>query len=737
MTELSRRRDLLIYLGLTMAILVVYWPVSHFKFINYDDNAWITENPYVRGGLTLRGVGWAFTNFTYDHWMPLTWLVRMLECQLFGLNSGAHHLVNVLLHIANTLLLFSLLNSMTRAPWRSGFVAALFALHPLHVESVAWVTELKDMLSTCLWMTTICAYVSYVRRLNIHSFSSRVFYGLALTSFALGLMAKPMVVTLPFVLLLLDYWPLGRTRWVKLPISEVKQRPLSQLVKEKLPFLALTVVSSVVTFRAQRVAGAIVSVADVSIGDRLANAVVSYSSYIGKAFWPSRTALFYPYQTWPLSTVISAAVVLIGISSAVVWLAKRHPHFIVGWLWYLGVLAPVIGFVQVGNQAMADRYTYLPSIGLFIMVAWSIPKSLLSQRVVKSIASTTAVALLSLCAALCWRQVGYWRNSETLFRHSLEVTKANWLAHNNLGKALLDNGRVQESIGHFEQAVAIKPDYAVAHDNLGSALAQEGRLQEAAEQFDLALRIQPSLADAHYNMGRALLQMNRLPEAITHYKQAAQLNPYDVDAQFELGNALMALGNVQEAIKRWEKVVRLKPDHVEARNNLGAVLAQTGKFPEAAEEFNQVLRITPDDVEVRCNLGNVLLASGKLREAINQYDQVLRVNPDNPAALNSLARLLATMPAIDGGDPVRAVGLAERACQLTGYRVAPYLDTLAAAYAAAGRFNDAVATAQKAVELGRAAGQSELAAEIERRLKLYREGYSYRRPVHETSPTQP
>ena len=480
--------------------------------------------------------------------------------------------------------------------------------------------------------------------------------------------------------------------------------------------------------------GGVSSLKSLPLGIRLANTVVSYMRYIGKTFWPNNLALFYPYQTWPSWAVLGAGTILVAITGGVLWKAKRAPHFVVGWLWYLGVLVPVIGLVQVGDQSMADRYSYLPLVGLFMMVAWSLPSSLVERPVPKVIAAASAAVLLGVCAVLCRIQISYWRNAQTVFRHSLEVTRANWLAHNNLGKALLDVGDVQEAIGHFEQALRIKPDYAVAHDNLGSALAREGRLQEAVEQFDLALHIQRDLSDARYNMGRALLQMGKLPEAIEHYEQALQLNPNDAEAHFDLGNALAALGKMPEAVQHWTQAVQINPNYAEARNNLGAVLAQAGRFPEAIEQLEQVLRITPNDVEVHCNLGNALVVSGRPREAIQHYEQALHIEPDYPAAQNNLARLLATLAPAEGGDPVRAVALAQRLCERTSNRVAAYLDTLGLAYASVGRFNDAIASAQKAIQLARSTGQQQAVSEIEAHLQLYRNGQAYRQPIHATSP---
>ncbi|MGD0650697.1 MAG: tetratricopeptide repeat protein [Verrucomicrobiia bacterium] len=715
-----RRRNVLICLCLAVTIVAVYWPVSHFEFINYDDNGYVTENLPVRDGLTLRGLVWAFTTNHMGNWHPLTWLSLMLDCQLFGLKAGPHHLVNVLFHIVNTLLLFSVLNRMTRAPWRSGSVAALFALHPLHVESVAWVAERKDVLSAFFWMLTMWAYVQYVETLNApksavarpsqavkakaerspvrrslgEGGTPHAFYSLALLFFTLGLMAKPMLVTLPFVLLLLDYWPLGRTRCTKSVIVEKTEAPLSHLLKEKLPFLALAVISCGVTFWAQRAAGAVAPLERLPIGERVANAVVSYARYLSAAFWPSGLAVFYPHRKWPWEVVVGAGVVLVGVSGWVIWRGRREPHFVTGWLWYLGTLVPVIGLVQVGVQSMADRYTYLPLIGVFMMAAWCIPNAAVGQQVGRMIVAGAAALVLIVCAVLCRLQVRYWRNSVTLFEHALAVTKDNPVAHSNLGVALAEQGRVEEALGHFEQALRIEPDYPEAHNNLGLALWQKGKVQEAIRHFERVLQIRPDSAQAHSNLGVALSQEGKVQEAFGHFQQAVRINPDSAETQNNFGGALLQRGMVQEAIGHCERALWIAPDMAEAHYNLGIASERLGKVPEA----------------------------------IGHYEQALRIRPDYLGAQNDLARLLATLAPAEGGDPVRAVTLAQRACEITGNRVPAYLDTLAAAYAAVGRFNDAVATTEKAVELARAAGQPQVIKELERRLELYREGQVYRQP---------
>jgi protein O-mannosyl-transferase len=667
MTELSeRRRNVLIYLCLAVAIIVVYWPVCHHEFANYDDYLYVTDNRHVQGGLTLRGFAWAFTTNHAGNWHPLTWLSHMLDWQLWAANAGAHHLVNVLFHIANTLLLFGVLRRMTASPWRSALVAGFFALHPLHVESVAWVAERKDVLSTCFGMLTMWAYVRYVETLKVHGsrftvqgsalhasvsaealakaerFTLNAFYGLALLFFTLGLMAKPMVVTLPFVLLLLDYWPLGRTQWAKPAAGESVKAPPSQLLKEKLPFFALAAVSCVVTYWAQRGGGTVVSLARLPPGMRVANALLSYVGYMGKAFWPMGLAVFYPLQVrLPAAAVMGAGIVLVGMTAAVIGRARREPWFVTGWFWYVGTLVPVIGLVQVGGQSMADRYTYVPLIGLLMMLCWSVPGRAMGRQTVKVITCIAAGAVLAVCAALSRVQVGYWKDSETLFRHALDVTRDNWLAHYSLGVALGQAGKHEDAIEHYEQVLRIKPNYVAAHYNLAGTLARLGRVPEAMGHWEQVLRIKPDYAEAHYDLGVSLEQAGKLEGAITHYEQALRIKSDFAEAHYNLGSVLVRLGRVPEAMGHWEQALRIKPDYAEAHYDLGVALVGQGRVQEAILHWEQAVRIKPDYAEAHYNLGVAMERVGKVRSAIGHYQEAVRIKPDYAEAQNQLARLRA------------------------------------------------------------------------------------------------
>ena len=564
--KLNVSHNFLVMLVLVLAMSVLYSQVKDYDFVNLDDNDYVTENRHVQTGLTSGNVAWAFTTFHASNWHPLTWMSHMLDCQVFGLKPGRHHLVNLLFHVTNTLLLFLILRRMTKAPWQSAFLAGLFALHPLHVESVAWVAERKDVLSTLFWMLTMGAYVYYVESPGY----KRYFF--VLVFFVLGLMSKPMLVTLPFVLLLLDYWPLKRLQTAKSgariaaatpqPARRAKKKQKSRqqtgkdtvqtkstvkyralwpeirpLLKEKIPFFVVTIVFCLVTFYAQH---RVVKPMELyPLGGRIANALISYVSYIGKMLWPLKLSIFYPYVGVALFSwqAVSAILVLMVTTYLTIRGARRFPYLIVGWLWYLGTLIPVIGLVQVGLQSMADRYTYVSLIGVFIMIAWGVPELLNRWRYGRFALTFAAVGILLGCIIVTYVQIGFWRNSIALYEHAIEVTSENAWAQNNLGYALSLQGKTKEAIAHFQKAISIS-NPADAHYNLGIMLASEGKLDEAVYQFRESLRISPDYAKAHNNLGSALLNQGRLDEAITSYREALRLNPEYTLAQENLKNAL-------------------------------------------------------------------------------------------------------------------------------------------------------------------------------------------------------
>ena len=557
---------LLISLFLIVVTLAAFEQLRNHAFINLDDDIYITKNRQVQSGLTLEGVTWAFTTMHAGNWHPLTWLSLMLDCQLYGLNPSGHHLTNLVFHIVNTLLLFLVLERMTGALWRSGFVAALFALHPLHVESVAWVVERKDVLSTFFWMLTMWTYAHYVERPGFNR------YLLVLLFFTLGLLSKPMLVTLPFVLLLFDYWPLGRFQFgqssgdpkshTSKSMNPGDQKSIAfRLVREKAPFFALCAVSSVLTIFAQQKGGAVIPLEHYPLESRIANALVSYVSYIEKMIWPRNLAVFYPYQEMlPIWKVVGSGLLLVCVSLLVIRAARKLPCLVVGWFWYLGTLIPVIGLVQVGVQAMADRYTYVPLIGLFIMIAWSAPDILVGWRYRRVVLSISVGLLPLLLMIVTKLQVKHWQSGVKLFEHSLDVTFNNFVIHNNLGAALAEQGKIQEAMAHYTEALRIKPDLVQAHNNLGGALAEQGKIQEAMAHFAEALRIKPDYAEAHNNLGGALARQGKIQEAMAHYTEALRIKPDYAKAHINLGLAYLMIGNKSSALEEYKILEKIDPD---------------------------------------------------------------------------------------------------------------------------------------------------------------------------------
>jgi tetratricopeptide (TPR) repeat protein len=650
---------LCLLLGLTT--LAVYWPAGGNGFVDYDDGDYVTANPHVQSGLTWDTVVWAFTTGHASNWHPLTWLSHALDWRLFGEHAGPQHLVSVALHMANTLLLFLVLRRLTGALWRSVLAAAFFALHPLHVESVAWVSERKDVLSGLFFLLTLGAYTIYAGKLRAkekqktenrkqkteelgaldqgHSEAGPaasvgngplIYYLLSLLFFTLGLMSKPMLVTLPFVLVLVDWWPLERLR-----------RPaFGGLVLEKLPFLALSLASSVVTFLAQRKGGALSTV--LPLDARIGNALISYVRYLAKMLWPAKLSVLYTHPGhWPLSQVIAAACFLAVATGAVVFLARRRPALAVGWFWFVGMLIPVIGLVQVGIQSMADRYMYLPMIGLLVLLMWDLPDLLPLQPWRVPALGLAAVLALVPCAALTVRQVRYWHDSEALFGHAVKVTDRNYLAYNNLGFYRSRQGRTKEAMENYRRSLEINPNYEDALNNMGYALAGQKKYEEAIGYYLAALRLRPNHPEVHNNLGNAVSELGRIDEAIQHYWVTLAQQPEHADAHNNLGVALAMQGQLDEAIVHFRKAIRFKPNDASEHGNLGNALAVQHKLDEAIHEYEQALRLKPEDAQGHNNLGNALAEQGKLDRAIRQYQEALRLNADNPEAHANLANALA------------------------------------------------------------------------------------------------
>ncbi|PQP35489.1 hypothetical protein C6A37_02205 [Desulfobacteraceae bacterium SEEP-SAG9] len=631
------RRDVLVCVLLVITTLIIYWQVIHHEFVDFDDDLYITENYHVQNGLTIKGIYWSFTSTRGGNWHPITWLSHMLDIQLYGMNPGGHHLTSVLIHIANTVLLFFVFRRMTGDLWRSGFMAALFAVHPLHVESVAWVAERKDVLSIFFWMLTLWSYVRYVENPGAGK------YFQVLLFFILGLLSKSMIVTLPFVLLLLDYWPLCRFQFSRSGGAGADSQPPSFslfLVWEKIPLIVLAAAFSAVAFLVQKSGGTVGSLEIYPIHYRIMNALVSYVSYIGKMIWPFHLAFFYPYPgKLPWWHVSGAFLLLMSISLLSIRNIRRFPWFAVGWLWYLGTLVPVIGLVQIGSQAMADRYTYVPLIGLFIMIAWAIPDFFKRWHYKKEGLVTITAALLSFFTVTTWFQVRHWENSVALYEHALDITTDNYLAHNNLGAVLQKQGRVTEAIERYKEALRIEPDLIEAHNNLGVVLVNQGRIAEAIEHYTYILGIKPNLAGTHNNLGKAYEAQGRLSEAIPHYLEALRIDPNDTDVSINLGLALEAQGKVDAAIRQYREALRLAPNHADIHNNLGAALARKGSMAEAIRCFLSALNLDPDQADAHNNLGVVLAGQGKIDEAVYHFRNALQIKPGHSAARNNLKKI--------------------------------------------------------------------------------------------------
>jgi len=586
---------MLVRLMLVLSVLAVYGQTLGFGFIGYDDPEYVLANPWVRQGLTWEGLRWAFTTFHFANWFPLTWLSLMLDVEIAGLDPHQFHLGNLLLHVASTLLLFQLLDRATRDRWKSAWVAALFALHPLHVESVAWVAERKDVLSTLFWFLSMLLWLRWIER------PGAVRYAAASLAFALGLLSKSMLVTLPGVLLLFDFWPLGRHR----------ERGLFLLVREKLPLLALAAASSATTLIAQRAGGAVGSLDAYPIAARLANAVVSTAAYLEQTFWPTGLAVFYPHpgREVPVSAWLGSALLLAGISAGVTLLRRSRPYLAVGWLWYLGTLLPVIGIVQVGFQARADRYTYVPLVGVFILLAWGVPE-LLGRR--PRLLGAAAVASLAAAATLAYLQCGYWRGSIPLFEHAIEVTAENAIARNNLASAYYQRnapGDLERSVAHYAEAVRIDPSYATALNSFAGALLKLGRVEEAIDRWSEAVQTRPHYTAALCNLCGALSRVGRLAEAEQRCNQALLVDPQPACAHY----------------------------------NLGHLYLQQSRIPEAESHLQAAVRIAPLDTDARVTLAVALATQGRFDQAIAQYDEVLRLDPSNPIARSNLDRLRSRM----------------------------------------------------------------------------------------------
>jgi tetratricopeptide (TPR) repeat protein len=605
--------ELIVCLLLVLVTLSVYWQVRRHVFVNFDDPAYISENSYVKAGLTLKSLRWAFS---FDHknktyWHPLTWLSHMGDVQLYGMNAGSHLLTNVFLHILNSLLLFFLLRQMTGDLWPSALVAVLFALHPLNVESVAWVAARKNMLSTFFWMLTLWAYTIYSKQPELGK------YLFLLLVFVLGLMAKPMLVTLPFVLLLLDYWPLNRFGFAG-RYGDHKKWPVLHLVVEKIPLLLLSAVSIYLSSFSLKQQGSFISTASVPMVLRISNAVVSYTGYIGKMIWPHNLSVYYPYpKLLPAWQIIGAGAVIVGITVLVLRVYRTKPYFSMGWLWYLGTLVPVLGLVQAGIwPSMADRFGYIPLIGLFIMIAWGGAEVLSGWRF-KRVTPAAAAVLVSVFAVTTWLQTGYWKNSITLFEHAIDVNSNNALAHNNLGAALRKQDRVADAIGHYDWALMLKPDYAAAHYNLGIALMRIGRFDEATSHFQRAQQLKPDSPIVYRNLKKALAAQRVMNRKMSEIQAALKLAPENVTLYLKMGNLYERKGDLDSAISQYKMALSHQPDFSPVLNNLAIAYAIKGEYDKALSAFKKRIALQPDDADAHYAIARILARQNKVEESID------------------------------------------------------------------------------------------------------------------------
>lgn len=580
-------------LFLSLLIIALYWRVYGFDFVSLDDS-FIYNAPQLKNGLSITNIIWAFSNDVTALWIPVTWISFFLDYEIYGMNPGGYHVTNVILHICNTLLLFSILYKITGKKWQSFFVAALFSCHPIHVESIAWITERKDVLSTFFLMLFLHSYLKYTQKENIKTYLIAMFF------FFLGLMSKPMLVTVPIVIILLDYWPLGR----------FEKTSTLKIILEKIPFLNFSLLVGLKTIFSQLNAGALVNFESINIITRIENAVTSYIAYLVQLLLPINLAVVYPYeQSFSLLEVFVKFLIFVAITVLTLKVHKKHPYLIVGWLWYVISLVPVIGLFQSGAQSHADRFVYIPFIGIYIILAWGVPHFLQVLKTPRAVAFVIFFMVLPVLSTLTWFQVSHWRDSSTLYAHTLSVTDNNWLIENNYGMVLEEQGKAKEASGHFQKAVNIKPD----------------------------------LPDFHLNLANNLYRLGEVAEAERHYKIIIEMNTDD-EVTAKAHNRLAFIYQMQrksiEAIKHYEEALRIKPTEVKALNNLAILFAQKGDFPSAAINFERALELSPQDAETLNNLGLLAIKTGNINKGIFYFKEALKYNPAYKPAQNNLARYM-------------------------------------------------------------------------------------------------
>ena len=635
----ERYKAAFICVVLVGATFGVYHRVLYSDFVNFDDPIYVTENEYVNTGFSWENVRWAFTAGKVSYWHPLTWFSHMLDCELYGLRPGLHHLTNLIIHIANSVLVFLVFMSMTGAVWRSAFVAAMFALHPVNVDSVAWVAERKNVLSTLLWFLTLWGYASYVRRGG----SRR--YMVTLLLFILGLLAKPMLVTLPFVMLVLDYWPFGRLGFagdgMRVKAGE-RAASIFGLVWEKVPFFVLSGVSIYLSSLSVRRLGITISTGLVPMKLRVMQAFVSYVSYLGMLILPRRLAVFYPYPDGVAIWRSAGAFLLLAcITFLLVWVLRRRRSVGFGWLWYLGTLLPVIGLVQAGLwPAVADRWLYVPGIGVFIVVSWGVGEFVGQIRMRRVAAGAAAGACICTLMVCTWIQLGYWQSGLTLFTRTLEVTEDNYIAHLNLGNELLKGKRNEEAIGHYRKAIGLHRDYVEAHYNLGIALGLERRYEEAIEAYRRVLRLKERHGRTFFYLATALAKTGHVDEAISYYEKQLEIEPEDMEVLNNFGLALVKKGRYEEAIGHYNKALELEPESAGVLTNLGSALGKAGRVEEEIACYRRALSLNSDFTAAHYNLAKALAGEGRTEEAITHYGEALRLRPGDMDAHYGLGQVL-------------------------------------------------------------------------------------------------
>jgi len=603
-----QRINLMISLFLILLIVMIYGQVGSFDFVNWDDGLYVTENVYVQNGISKEGFIWAFTTSHAGNWHPITWLSHMLDCELYGLNPAGHHYTNIAFHIANTLFLFFILFRITGALWKSAFVAALFAIHPLHVESVAWVSERKDVLSTFFGLLMIGAYYRYIKAPDFKN------YLLVILFLSLGLMSKPMLVSFPFVLLLLDFWPLKRIQFKNNYDLQSERsscyasKGIFQLIVEKIPLFILAVIFCILTFIIQRSGGVMVPLEALPLKTRIANALISYVSYVLKAIWPHKLAYYYPYSmgTFSVWQICGATLLITSVILGAIYLSRQYPYVLVGLFWYFGTLVPVIGLVQVSSQAMADRYTYIPLIGLFIVIVWGVPDILKKGQYRKIFLCVSAIIILSALTTRAFFQTSHWKNSIALFENAVKTNEKNNHALNNLITALTNNGRYDEAFLYLNRALKMNPQKKDLRMNLANILFLMGKPDEAISQYREILQTDTKNADVHYNLAYVLSTRENLDEAVLLYKETLKIDPKYSKAHYNLGNIYLDQGKITEAFMHYAEVIKLKPDYVQAYNKLGLIMFKQGKFNKAKVFFSKAIQIDPNYSEAHKNLEIVI-----------------------------------------------------------------------------------------------------------------------------------